>query len=102
MAKRLIRVDVYGEYVQTGGYVFRPLAVAKRSFFPADPLYATEATRTLAGDFDAAAEETKHSPGDRVTAEHIGGTTTARVGGERWVSSCIDPQYRAYTNRWGT
>jgi hypothetical protein len=101
MGKRLIRVDLFGEYVQTGGYVFRPLAVAKRSFFPSDRLYATQAERVL-GDAYAATNETKLTPGERATAEHVGGTTTARVGDERWVSSCIDPQYRRYTDRWGT
>lgn len=101
MAKRLIRADQFGEYVQTGGYVFRPLAVAKRSFFPNEPLYARQAASSLKENFDNETE-TKLVPGDRVRAQHIGGTTTARVGEEHWVSSCIDPQYRQYTGRWGT
>ena len=93
MAKRLIRFDQFGIYVRTGGYGFRPQEIANREFFPKDSNYKLSASGSIPTDkIDTNASRIKH--GDHVNAVHVGGTTTARVGDEIWVSSCIDPQYR--------
>lgn len=90
MGKRLVREDEFGLYVRTGGYAFRPAAVAKQEFFPEDILYATSAADYISLD---GLDVSQLVAGQRVNAAHVAGTTTARVHNERWVSSSIDPRY---------
>lgn len=90
MSKRLIRSDEFGLYVLTGGYAFRPLAIAKREFFPKDAVYAAAVSGY------ASTGESKLEAGQRVNAHHRGGTTTAKVQDELWVSSSADPRYIEY------
>ena len=74
MSKRLISEDENGVYVQTGGYVFRPIPENK---------------------------DCKIKAGEHVTATHIGGSTAARVGNEVWFSNYSDPRYIEYGKRMG-
>jgi hypothetical protein len=92
MTKALIRDDEFGLYVLTGGYAFRPPAVAKREFFAKDPRTAIDAIL-------ADATPSKLEAGQRVNARHRGGTRTAKVGDEEWVSADNDPRYVEYTAR---
>ena len=96
MAKRLIRADEFGLYVFTGGYCFRPLAVAKRSFFRLDTVYR-EAAKTHLGVAFKETTESGITAASHVNATHRGGTTTAKVGDEIWVSSSVDPRSIAYS-----
>jgi hypothetical protein len=86
---RLIRADEFGLYVLTGGYAFRPVDVAERHFFPANPRYAGVASGLPSAPSKLAA-------GDKVLATHRGASTQASVGGETWVSSSNDPRYPHY------
>lgn len=113
---RLIRNDDYGLYVLTGGYAFRPPAVALEHFPGHGPSrWLSRIREQPDGPFKDLAEEhvqqqvviveeaakrpTAHKPGDHVRATHIGGSQLARVGGETWVSlGDADPQYVAYTS----
>jgi len=91
MTKRLIRCDEFGLYVKTGGYVFRPVDVAVREFFPSDSLY-----KAAAGALTKNASPSSLVPGSKVNAEHVGGSTTAKVNKELWVSASNDPRYMEY------
>lgn len=111
---RRVRSDEHGLYVLTGGYVFRPAAVAAQHFpgtgprkvlddllaIPEKPHYAQFRETSIAelGPIadavdQAALTPSKHAAGDLVAAHHIPYTQTARVGGELWVSADTDPRY---------
>lgn len=113
---RLVRVDEYGLYVRTGGYTFRPADVHLEYFsgsgpesalafmeafnppiFPSAYSKKAEIVVDLQSVVDevyaqAAAGDSSVVAGTKVRAVHVGGTQTARVAGELWVSSYEDPQ----------